>query len=413
MNNEQEIADAAIAFARREKKAIAGRATDPKIFVPEAAPVSVFMAGSPGAGKTEASIELLANFIEPIIRIDPDELRAKFPGFNGSNSHLFQSAISVLVEKIHDMALEQSQSFILDGTLSNLNKARDNVKRSLRRGRLVQILYVYQAPLLAWKFVQAREAAEGRRIPPAAFIDQYFAARKRPTFHSFNGMYPLHEDIELSDEQVQIVKDYLREVNFHLPGATPEEFNVVRWARYTGFQFLSEPLSAYAVGLRCTHPGMENHHTFIRMSWEQLMGRPDAERLPVNEPVLASDMMTLQRYRDTPTGPSRTGIDSYTAVAGDGPPGADFDLKLLDGALDDVLELHASGEGEELNSWWNPAIHWGVAMAGRYPRLKYYESKGRLTAAQASALREFEERAVAARPALDDVDERIGVLGDV
>ncbi len=107
MNNEQEIADAAIAFARREKKAIAGRATDPKIFVPEAAPVSVFMAGSPGAGKTEASIELLANFIEPIIRIDPDELRAKFPGFNGSNSHLFQSAISVLVEKIHDMALSR------------------------------------------------------------------------------------------------------------------------------------------------------------------------------------------------------------------------------------------------------------------------------------------------------------------
>lgn len=178
MNNEQEIADAAIAFARKEKKAIARRATDPAIFIPESAPVSVFMAGSPGAGKTEASIELLANFIEPIIRIDPDELRTLFPGFNGDNSHLFQSAISVVVEKIHDMALEQSQSFIMDGTLSNLNKARDNVRRSLGRGRLVQILYVYQAPLLAWNFVQAREAAEGRRIPPAAFIEQYFAARQ-------------------------------------------------------------------------------------------------------------------------------------------------------------------------------------------------------------------------------------------
>lgn len=110
-----------------------------------------------------------------------------------------------------------------------------------------------------------------------------------------------------------------------------------------------------------------------------------------------------QRYRDTPTGPSRTGIDSYTAVAGDGPPGADFDLKLLDGALDDVLELHASGEGEELNSWWNPAIHWGVVMAGRYPRLKYYESKGTLNDTQAAALRTFEERAVAARAALLDL----------
>ncbi len=46
-----------------------------------------------------------------------------------------------------------------------------------KRGRTVQILYVYQEPILAWNFVQRREAVEGRGILPEHFIKQYFAAR--------------------------------------------------------------------------------------------------------------------------------------------------------------------------------------------------------------------------------------------
>lgn len=236
-----------------------------------------------------------------------------------------------------------------------------------------------------------------------AELDAYIAARPRPVRNTFEGMYPLHEDIELSDEQVQIVLDYLQEVNFHLPGAAAHEFLVVRWARYTGFQFLQEPLEAYAIGLRCTHPGMEDQHTFIRMSWGQLMGDPEAIRLPVNKPVLASDMMTLARYRDTRTGPSRTGVDAYAAASDDSVPGVDFDLKLLNGALDDVLEQHRAGKGREINSWWNPALDWGVALAGRYPRLKYFESKRRLDEKTLAALHAFEARAAQAETALQEL----------
>lgn len=123
------------------------------------------MAGSPGAGKTEASIELLA-IVETngseILRIDPDELRHKFPNYTGDNSWLFQKGVSVLVERVHDLALKQKQSFLLDGTLSNYDKAQENISRSLKRHRAVQILYVYQDPMLAWEFVQSREAVEGR-----------------------------------------------------------------------------------------------------------------------------------------------------------------------------------------------------------------------------------------------------------
>lgn len=245
-----------------------------------------------------------------------------------------------------------------------------------------------------------------------AELDAYMNSRPRPVRNTFEGMYPLHEDLELSDEQVQIVRDYLQEVNFHLPGAEPHEFLVVRWARYSGFQFMHEPLEAYAVGLRCTRPGMEDQHTFIRMSWGQLMGDPEAVRLPVNEPVLASDMMTLARYRDTRTGPSRTGVDVYDAES-DGAvaepvPGADFDLKLLNGALDDVLEQQRTGKGREINSWWNPALYWGVALAGRYPRLKYFESKGleskgHLDENTLAALHAFEARAAREEAVLEEL----------
>jgi predicted ABC-type ATPase len=174
---EARVQKEALAFAKKHRRDIARKLTDPARYAPEEHPVSVFMAGSPGAGKTEASIELIAKLGTPVIRIDPDELRNECPGYAGPNAYLFQPAVSILVEKIHDRALEQSQSFLLDGTLSNYERARRNIERSLGRQRTVQILYVYQEPKLAWDFVQAREAAEGRRIPTEQFIEQYFAAR--------------------------------------------------------------------------------------------------------------------------------------------------------------------------------------------------------------------------------------------
>jgi UDP-N-acetylglucosamine kinase len=173
------IEKSAIDFAKKNKSVITRRLTDPTIYLPEEKPVSVFMAGSPGAGKTEASLELLNDLAAgvKILRIDPDELRNEFPDYSGSNSYLFQKAVSILVDRLHDLALDQKQSFLLDGTLSHYDRAVKNIERSLKRHRLVQILYVYQDPLLAWQFVKAREAVEGRRILPNHFIEHYFAAR--------------------------------------------------------------------------------------------------------------------------------------------------------------------------------------------------------------------------------------------
>lgn len=178
---EERIANEAWDYVKQHRTEIARRLTDPRIYLPETNPVSVFMAGSPGAGKTEASIELLkvldANGMK-MLRIDPDDLREQLPGYTGANAWLFQRAVSPIVERMLDLARQQNQSFVLDGTLASYKVAARNVEASLKRGRAVQILYVYQEPEQAWKFVQAREAAEGRRIQPDDFVRQYFAARE-------------------------------------------------------------------------------------------------------------------------------------------------------------------------------------------------------------------------------------------
>ena len=157
--------------------------TDIETYLPDLHPSSVFMAGSPGAGKTEASISLLDVIKQRkgnlhVLRIDPDEFRSVFEDYTGNNAWLFQPAVSILVSAILDVALKQNQSFVLDGTLSNFKIANENISRSLKRNRYVQLLYVYLSPEKAWEFVQAREKKEGRKIPPDRFIEQYFMARQ-------------------------------------------------------------------------------------------------------------------------------------------------------------------------------------------------------------------------------------------
>ncbi len=178
----EEIKAAAVAFAKEHKAHIANELTDTRLFSPEEHPISVFMAGSPGAGKTEFSKELLGILEEDgqrkVVRIDGDELRPRLPGYTGSNSGLFQGAVSIIVEKMHDCVLGKKQSFILDGTFAKYEKAAANIRRSLNKQRSVFIFYVYQTPPTAWRFTQAREKDEGRNIPKSAFIEQFLGAKE-------------------------------------------------------------------------------------------------------------------------------------------------------------------------------------------------------------------------------------------
>lgn len=236
---EQRLASEAMRFARSNKTTIARRVTDPAVHPAERHPVAVFMAGSPGAGKTESARELIVRFESEGIKvlcIDPDELRTQFSNYDGHNAYLFQGAISILVDRILDLAYERHQSFILDGTLANLELARKNIGRALKHGRAVQVLYVYMDPLQAWEFVQAREATEGRRIPPEQFINQYFAARE--VVNTLKRELGRDISVDLLQKPIhgseRLFKAGIDQIDYHVP----ETFDRVRLAELLG---VSEP----------------------------------------------------------------------------------------------------------------------------------------------------------------------------
>ncbi|MDX1464825.1 MAG: zeta toxin family protein [Halomonas sp.] len=229
MVSDEEITAEALAFAKRNRQRIARERTDRERFAPEEHPVSIFMAGSPGAGKTEISKEYVAALDElreegmdglgRILRIDPDDLRAELPGYTGSNSWLFQRAVSILVERIHDLMLKQRQSFILDGTLASLDVARKNIERSLNKDRDVQIFFVYQHPKLAWQFVCSREEVEGRNIPLDSFIRQFLDVQDvvRQIKQDFGDRVTLDMIVKNNDGANQLWEADIDSIDAYLP----------------------------------------------------------------------------------------------------------------------------------------------------------------------------------------------------
>ncbi|MEK9130756.1 MAG: zeta toxin family protein [Patescibacteria group bacterium] len=176
------LEEEAIAFAKKHKVEISRRLTDVSVYPPSEAPITVFMAGSPVAGKTEYSKNLLSliarNPGHHPVRIDSDEIRGEIPGYNGKNSSSVQGAVSIIYREMYERTLKNKQTVLLDGTFSHYDKADENIRRSLKRGRQIFIFYVYQQPDVAWRFTQAREKVEGRNIPKEAFVDQFFGARQ-------------------------------------------------------------------------------------------------------------------------------------------------------------------------------------------------------------------------------------------
>lgn len=177
---EEQITEKAIKEAKKLKNKLAKEMVD---HLPqEESAVSVFMAGSPGAGKTETARNMIKTFKKEsgvdLVHIENDELRKVFEDYDGINSPLFQRPATLLVEAIHDRALKRDVSFILDSTLSSLEKAKDNIQRSLKRNRYVLIIFVYQEPEQAWCLVKAREIVEGRRVPEEVFVNQFMESQR-------------------------------------------------------------------------------------------------------------------------------------------------------------------------------------------------------------------------------------------
>lgn len=182
MNAEEEkLAREAITYIKSNTDLLIEKFANNSLFPSFDNPASVFMAGSPGAGKTEFSKQLIDKFRKDmgttVVRIDADDIRNMLPGYSGQNAFVFQGAASIGVDKLHDYVLKHKKNFILDGMFANYPRGRENIKRSLDKGRPIVIYYIYQDPIVAWGFTKKRETLEGRRVSKKAFIEGFFESR--------------------------------------------------------------------------------------------------------------------------------------------------------------------------------------------------------------------------------------------
>ena len=83
--SEEDLSDSALQFIKQSRQLLIVRFADPVHYKSSDHPITIFMAGSPGAGKTEVSKILLKRFPFQAVRIDADQVRALCPGYTGQN----------------------------------------------------------------------------------------------------------------------------------------------------------------------------------------------------------------------------------------------------------------------------------------------------------------------------------------
>lgn len=130
-------------------------------------PVAVFLAGIPGAGKTEFINRLLGDSPD-VVRIDLDEIVKKFPRYDPLRYYEYRTAANVIVDECVIYCRKHSLNFILDGTFG-YGKAVDNIKSALKRHDVV-IVYVWKEPAQAWQLTKDRELVTNRAIDRDGFI---------------------------------------------------------------------------------------------------------------------------------------------------------------------------------------------------------------------------------------------------
>lgn len=215
--NEEELKTSEKAFdwIKNNEKFVIDTFTSGAEYVSDIQPTTLFMAGSPGAGKTEISKRFMARWKQKPIRIDADEIRSLCPGYVGENAHVFQKAANKGVNILYDYALKKGLNVILDGTFS-YSGVDENINRSLSRGRKVEIFFVYQDPLQAWDFTKKRELIESRRVSKEVFINAYLKSQENVNISKKNFI----DRIELH----LIIKDFekdLEQIEFNIQSVDP------------------------------------------------------------------------------------------------------------------------------------------------------------------------------------------------
>ena len=131
--------------------------------------MAVFMAGIPGAGKTELVRRLTPDPFGGFTIIEHDELVKLLPNYKPELAYNYRPAGSALISAILKRVWSQGQSFIIDTTLSS-STGKNNIKKTLARGYNVTVIHVHQSPDQAWHLTQKREIVTKRGISRDGFV---------------------------------------------------------------------------------------------------------------------------------------------------------------------------------------------------------------------------------------------------
>ena len=167
-------------WVKQHKKDLFLKFADLSFYEQDPYPTTVFMAGSPGAGKTEFSKRLTELFVQKPVIIDADEIRKIIPKYIGKKAYLFQKAATKGVNLLYDFVCKMGLNVIIDGTFAYADPVA-NIKRSLKHNRNIEIYFLYQDPVISWKFTKIRERKEFRNVPKDVFINAYLKSIENVT----------------------------------------------------------------------------------------------------------------------------------------------------------------------------------------------------------------------------------------
>jgi predicted ABC-type ATPase len=132
--------------------------------------IAFFMAGIPGAGKTEFAEQAIRENSPALIPIEHDKLVEYIDGYTPENYYNYRKAGSTFVTDVFNDCLKKGYGFIFDGTLSHENGIR-NVRKALKAGYATYVVYIVQDAQVAWELTQARELVKKRAIERRGFLE--------------------------------------------------------------------------------------------------------------------------------------------------------------------------------------------------------------------------------------------------
>lgn len=174
---------------------------------------AIFLAGAPGAWKTEFLETIFTDLKDNFIVIDVDKYRNLFKWYNWDNANNFQNGSVKVADKVLKFCFKNNLNFIFDWTFRNFNKIKENFWQCKKYNRKSLITLIYQEPRISFYYTFLRKLKKKRNVPIDIFIDWFYGSiqnvfKAKKDFHNLD-LIIAHKKYSFLDKDKWIFKiDY-------------------------------------------------------------------------------------------------------------------------------------------------------------------------------------------------------------